>query len=232
MEKKLENLIHNTWIDKLNDKEKHIFWNNYCEIEKKRNKQDIIFPIEDENGGIYYALNKTPLDKVKVLIIGQDPYPNEDQAHGLAFSIKSGEIPENSCLKNIFEKINITHTSGNLTSWAEKGVLLLNMALTFSEKETLSDRIKYWHCVIEIIIDKLIKRKKPLHIILWGKKANEMKLFPLDKDEEYEENEIYIIRSSHPSNKGNAKNRQLKNGINSFNEQNFDILKNILENKN
>lgn len=232
MEKKLENLIHNTWIDKLNDKEKHIFWNNYCEIEKKRNKQDIIFPIEDENGGIYYALNKTPLDKVKVLIIGQDPYPNEDQAHGLAFSIKSGEIPENSCLKNIFEKINITHTSGNLTSWAEQGVLLLNMALTYSKKETLSKRIEFWSPIIDIIINKLIKQQKPLVVILWGKKANKIKNFPLEEDEKNQKEGIYILRSSHPSNMGNAKNKQLKNGIKSFNKQNFDILKNILENKN
>ncbi|MBR0128831.1 MAG: hypothetical protein IJM09_03350 [Neisseriaceae bacterium] len=99
------------------------------------------------------------------------------------------------------------------------------MALTYSKKETLSKRIEFWSPIIDIIIDiiinKLIKQQKPLVVILWGKKANKIKNFPLEKDKENETKGIYILRSSHPSNMGNAKNKQLKNGIKSFSEMEF-----------
>ena len=153
----LVNLVGESWFDILNDSERECFFAKYIEVEKKREIQEIL-PYENENSGIYHALKITPFDKVKVLIIGQDPYPNKEDAHGLAFSKLSGKIP--ASLKNIFEKIKedvgVCNSYGNLTSWAEQGVLLLNRALTFSKEETLASRNKFWLPVIDTIINKLI----------------------------------------------------------------------------
>ncbi len=209
----LKDLIGNSWYDILTQDEKACFKEKYLLIEEKRKSQEVL-PYEAENSGIYHALKITPFDKVKVLIMGQDPYPNKEDAHGLAFSKLSGKIP--ASLKNIFEKIKedtgVNNSSGNLTPWAKQGVLLLNRALTFSKEETLASRNKFWLPIIDIIINKLIERKKPLIIILWGNPANDIEQFSFNKEDEYKKNNIYILRSSHPSNMGNAKNNTLKDG--------------------
>ena len=229
----LKDLIGDSWFNILDDNEKACFEEKYAIVREKRKTEDIL-PYEAENSGIYHALKITPFDKVKVLIIGQDPYPNKEDAHGLAFSKLSGKIP--ASLKNIFEKINEDtgigiNTSGNLTPWAEQGVLLLNRALTFSKNETLASRNKFWLPVIDIIIDKLIERKKTLVVILWGNPANDIEQFSFAKEEEYRKNNIYILRSSHPSNMGNAKNSVLKDGkIGAFTQTpNFKRTNEILQ---
>ena len=209
----LKDLIGESWYQVLTQSERNCFEEKYKIVSEKRKNQEIL-PYEAENSGIYHALKITPFDKVKVLIIGQDPYPNKEDAHGLAFSKLSGKIP--ASLKNIFEKIKedtgVSNVSGNLTPWAKQGVLLLNRALTFSKEESLAIRNKFWLPVINIIINKLIERKKPLIIILWGNPANDIEQFSFEKEEEYKKNNIYILRSSHPSNMGNAKNSSLKDG--------------------
>jgi len=209
----LKDLIDESWYKVFTETEKACLEEKFSTIQEKRNTQEIL-PYEGKNSGIYHALKITPFDKVKVLIMGQDPYPNKDDAHGLAFSKLSGKIP--ASLKNIFEKIKedtgVNNLSGNLTPWAKQGVLLLNRALSFSKEETLASRNKFWLPVIDIIINKLINRKKPLVIILWGNPANDIEQFSFEKEEEYKKNNIYILRSSHPSNMGNAKNSVLKDG--------------------
>ena len=175
------------------------------EIENLR-KDYLILPIETDNSGVLYALKLTPLNKVKVLIFGQDPYPNINNAHGLAFSNKTGKIP--ASLKNIFieikRDIEIENNNGNLVNWAKQGVLLLNTVLTYSEKNSLKKRFLFWEEVIDDIIYKLISREMPLVIMLWGNFANSLKQFPLENDNEYFKKNILILRSSHPSNMGNA----------------------------
>jgi len=210
----LKDLIGESWYNILNDEERKCFFEKYSIIEEKRKTQEIL-PYEAENSGIYQALKITPFDKVKVLIMGQDPYPNKEDAHGLAFSKLSGKIP--ASLKNIFEKIKedtngVTNVSGNLTPWAKQGVLLLNRALSFSKSETLASRNKFWLPIVNIIIDKLLERKKPLIVILWGNPANDIEQFSFEKESEYLKRNIFILRSSHPSNMGNAKNSVLKDG--------------------
>jgi len=213
MEHNLKELIGDSWFNILNSDERKCFEEKFSTSNSKRKSQEIL-PYEDENSGIYYALKVTPFDKVKVLIIGQDPYPNKEDAHGLAFSKKSGKIP--ASLKNIFAKIKeetgVNNTSGNLTPWAKQGVLLLNRALTFSKEESLASRNKFWQPVIDIIIEKLISREKPLVIMLWGNPANDIPQFSFDLEEEYKKHNVFILRSSHPSNMGNAKNSELKEG--------------------
>ncbi len=209
----LVELIDKSWVNILNNEEKECFINAIDIVNEKRKTQDIL-PYEGKNSGVFYALKITPFDKVKVLIIGQDPYPNKEDAHGLAFSKLSGKIP--ASLKNIFEKIKedtgVVNYSGNLTAWAEQGVLLLNRALTFSKEETLAARNRFWLPVINIILNKLLTRNKPLVIILWGNPANDIEQFSFEKEEEYKKHNIFILRSSHPSNMGNAKNSELKDG--------------------
>lgn len=238
----LKNLIGESWYNALSEDERACLEEKYLITEKKRETQEIL-PYEAEQSGIYQALKLTPFEDVKVLIMGQDPYPNKEDAHGLAFSKLSGNIP--ASLKNIFEKIKedtgvnvsgvnasgvnasgvnisgvnassakkqVVNVSGNLTPWAKQGVLLLNRALTFSKSETLAIRNKFWLPVIDIIINKLLKREKPLVIILWGNPANDIEQFSFEKEEEYKKHNIYILRSSHPSNMGNAKNSELKDG--------------------
>ena len=234
----LKDLIGESWYNVLSEEERNIFYEKFSAIEKKRKTQEIL-PYEAKNSGIYHALKITPFDKVKVLIMGQDPYPNKEDAHGLAFSKLSGKIP--ASLKNIFEKIKedigVNNVSGNLTPWAEQGVLLLNRALSFSKEESLASRNKFWLPVIDIIINKLLERKKTLVIILWGNPANDIEQFSFEKEEQYNKNNIYILRSSHPSNMGNAKNSVLKDGkIGAFTSTpNFkktnEILKHLGENE-
>ncbi len=229
----LKDLIGESWYEILSAEERNIFDEKYQISNQKRATQEIL-PYEDINSGIYYALKITPFDKVKVLIMGQDPYPNKEDAHGLAFSKLSGKIP--ASLKNIFEKIKedcgTTNVSGNLTPWAKQGVLLLNRALTFSKSETLASRNKFWLPVINTIINKLIERNKPLVIILWGNPANDIEQFSFSREEEYKNKNIYILRSSHPSNMGNAKNSDLKDGkIKAFTSApNFSKCNEILKN--
>ncbi len=182
-------------------------------VEKLRHEYQIL-PVEAENSGVLFSLKITPFNSVKVIIFGQDPYPNINNAHGLAFSNKTGKIP--ASLKNIFAEIKrdtgIDNNNGNLKAWAENGVLLLNTALTFSEKNSLKKRFNFWEEVIDDIIDKLINRKKPLVIMLWGNSANMLKQFPLEKDNEYLAKNILILRSSHPSNMGSANKTPIMDG--------------------
>lgn len=182
--------------------------NKYELIEQQRKAGELVLPVEGENSGIYNALNSVDFDDVKVLILGQDPYPNIEDAHGLAFSKKSGKCP--ASLKNIFAKIKeetgIENTNANLTHWAQQGVLLLNRALTFTKTESLAKRTKFWAPVVDGIIEKLLNRNTPLVVILWGNQANEIEQFCNTKDN------ILILRSSHPSNMGNAKNTPIMDG--------------------
>jgi len=184
------------------------------EYTAKQRREYQILPLEGENSGVLLALKLTPLSRVKVLIFGQDPYPNPDNAHGLAFSNKNGKIP--ASLKNIFAEIKrdtgIENSSGNLSAWAENGVLLLNTALTFSRENSLKKRFEFWEEVIDDIINRLISRRKPLVIMLWGNSANSLKQFPLEKDGEYLKNNILILRASHPSNMGSANKTPIMEG--------------------
>ena len=103
----IEDLIGKSWANVLTIDEQSCLENKYRDIENKRLTQEIL-PYEANNSGIYQALKLAPFNEVKVLIIGQDPYPNKDDAHGLAFSKLSGKIP--ASLKNIFEKISFLYS--------------------------------------------------------------------------------------------------------------------------
>lgn len=141
-------------------------------LEKERARGFAIFPPKNL---IFNALWNTPFDKVKVVIIGQDPYHGPGQAHGLSFSVPEG-IPQPPSLKNIFKELaddlSIPPPShGNLLTWAKQGVLLLNATLTVRQGEPMSHEGKGWEQFTDSIMRVLMEQKRPIVFILWGKLA-------------------------------------------------------------
>lgn len=134
-------------------------------------------PVYPESDEIFTAFHLTPLDKVKVVILGQDPYHNEGQAHGLCFSVKPEvEIPPS--LVNIYQELHDDlgcpiPNHGYLTSWAEQGVLLLNTVLTVQAHKPMSHRGVGWEKFTDAAISVLNEQDRPLVFILWGRPAQE-----------------------------------------------------------
>lgn len=145
---------------------------------------------------IFNAFNLCPFDKVKVVIIGQDPYHGPGQAHGLCFSVNDGIQPPPS-LVNIFKEINSDlgkpiPQSGNLTRWTEQGVLLLNATLTVRAHQAGSHQRKGWEEFTDAVIRKLAEEKNNLVFILWGAYAQKKGAF-IDR------NKHLVLTSVHPS---------------------------------
>jgi uracil-DNA glycosylase len=157
-------------------------------------KQGAIFP---EKSTVFQALNLCPIQHVKVVIIGQDPYPTIGHAHGLCFSVERNVQPFPKSLMNIFKEIendlNVKlPENGNLERWAEQGVLLLNSVLTVEEGKADSHSKKGWEKFTDAIIQKLNEQKEGVVYLLWGSKAQE-KGFKVNSDKNL------ILKSVHPS---------------------------------
>jgi uracil-DNA glycosylase len=145
---------------------------------------------------IFNAFDKTPFNKVKVVILGQDPYHNPGQAMGLSFSVPDG-VPPPPSLINIFKELHddtgvpIPKT-GNLTKWAEQGVMLLNAALTVRANEPMSHSKIGWHIFTDTVIEKISGLKENIVFILWGKFAQE-------KTALIDVKKHCILKAAHPS---------------------------------
>ncbi len=132
-------------------------------------------PIYPPSELVFNAFNTTPYDKVKVVIMGQDPYHGPGQAHGLSFSVPHGvSIPPS--LKNIYKELQadlgITPpTHGCLLHWAEQGVLLLNATLTVRQNDALSHHGRGWERFTDAVVNALCERQEPVIFVLWGKSA-------------------------------------------------------------
>ena len=145
---------------------------------------------------IFNAFNLTPFDKVKVVILGQDPYHGVGQAHGLSFSVPPG-IAQPPSLVNIFKELksdlNIdAPPHGNLESWAKQGVLLLNAVLTVNESEAASHKNAGWEKYTDAVIKTISDRKEHVVFILWGR-------FAQNKEALINATKHCIIKSAHPS---------------------------------
>ena len=153
----------------------------------------LIYPQPSE---IFNAFKLTPFDKVNVVIIGQDPYHGEGQAHGLCFSVNKGvKVPPS--LKNIYKEmksdLGITPAEhGNLESWARQGVLLLNNVLTVEKSSPGSHRKKGWEIFTDRVIEVLDHEKENLVFILWGRDA-QTKAAKVNRDKHL------VLESAHPS---------------------------------
>lgn len=145
---------------------------------------------------IFNALKMTPYEKVKVVIIGQDPYHGEGQAHGLSFSVQKG-IAKPPSLQNIFKELKDDlgipiSENGDLTKWAKEGVLLLNSILTVEKNKPLSHKDYGWQLLTDHIIKILNQKNTPIVFILWGSFARSKKTFITNSKH-------LIIESAHPS---------------------------------
>lgn len=162
-------------------------------LERQYQEKKVIYPPAHE---VYQAFDLTPFNEVKVIILGQDPYHGQGQAHGLAFSVKKGvKLPPS--LRNIFKELEndlqITlGPEGNLTAWAQQGVLLLNTVLTVEEGRAGSHHKKGWEFFTDTVIKLLDEELQDLVFVLWGAPAQtKKKLINSSKH--------LIIEAPHPS---------------------------------
>jgi uracil-DNA glycosylase len=159
--------------------------------EKKAGK--VIYPPGPD---IFSAFSHTPFSKVKVLLLGQDPYHGAGQAHGLCFSVRKGIKPPPS-LQNIYKELQQDvgfnpPTHGELTKWAEQGVFMLNASLTVEEGKPMSHSQIGWALFTDHIIELLSREKKGLVFLLWGRFAQE-------KAKLINEQQHCILKAAHPS---------------------------------
>ena len=163
-------------------------------VAAERAKHDV-FPPEAE---VFAAFEHTPFEQVRVLLLGQDPYHDDGQAHGLCFSVRRGVALPPS-LRNIYKEltadVGVTpRDHGSLTSWAKRGVMLLNTVLTVRAHEPNSHRKKGWETFTDRVIEVLAARQDPLVFMLWGKPAQQ-KMPLIERHGTRHE----IILSAHPS---------------------------------
>lgn len=161
-------------------------------LEQER-QQHTIYPAEED---VFSALKLTPYEQVNVLLLGQDPYHNENQAHGLSFSVRPGvKLPPS--LRNMYKELqaDLGHdipNNGYLVPWAKQGVLMLNAVLTVRANQPNSHKNKGWEKFTDAIISKVNKKSSPVIFVLWGSYAQKKeKLIDLERH--------IVIKSAHPS---------------------------------
>lgn len=187
------NYIHNSWQEVLAAEFEKPYFQELATFLTKERQEKTIYPPQKE---VFQALELTPYEKVKVVILGQDPYHGENQGHGLAFSVKPGvKIPPS--LRNIYQELATDLAippakEGTLTSWAKQGVLLLNTVLTVEKGQANSHQKKGWEIFTDEIIRQLNKRPEPVIFVLWGNPAQKKKTM-------IDTSRHVIIASSHPS---------------------------------
>lgn len=158
--------------------------------------KNVIYPPQEL---VFNAFLKTPFEKVKVVIVGQDPYHGPGQAHGLSFSVPKMTPPPPS-LQNIFKELNTDigmeiPSHGCLISWAEQGVMLLNATLTVRQGEPMSHHGQGWEQFTDAVISALCTRDDPIVFVLWGKSAQEKCRNAIGANN----NKHFTLTTTHPS---------------------------------
>lgn len=185
--------IEESWKEKLADEFEKPYFKELTDFVRQEYKNQVCYP---PGKLIFNAFNLCPFDRVKVVIIGQDPYHGPGQAHGLCFSVNDG-IPFPPSLQNIFKEIQADlgkeiPASGNLTHWAEQGVLLLNATLTVRAHQAASHQGHGWEEFTDAVIRKLSQERDHLVFILWGAYAQK-KGAVIDRERHL------VLASAHPS---------------------------------
>ncbi len=186
-------VIGNDWDEIIGEEFKKDYYIRLREFLKEEYAKHTVYP---DMYSIFNALKLTPYKDVRVVILGQDPYHEPNQAHGLCFSVQDG-TPLPPSLKNIYKELETDlgippSKSGDLTKWAKQGVLLLNTVLTVRRGEANSHKGKGWELLTDEIIRKLNDKTEPIVFILWGANARSKKSLIT--------NPIHgIIESAHPS---------------------------------
>lgn len=185
--------IIKSWYELLKDEFNSSDFKNLQKFLEEEYAKYKIYPSPEK---VFNALNITKFEDIKVVIIGQDPYHQPGQAHGLCFSVENNiKLPPS--LQNIYKEIenefgNKSLTNGDLTKWAKQGVLLLNSVLTVRESLPNSHKNKGWEIITNRIVKLLNDRKKPVIFMLWGRNALEMEKY-IDKERHF------VLSSAHPS---------------------------------
>ena len=184
--------FHNDWDIALKDEVNKDYFNNILKEVNELYNTKIIYPPKKD---VFNAFRLSYKD-VKVVILGQDPYHGEGEAHGFAFSCLKKPIPPSlkNIYKELYDDLGIAKdvTDGNLMPWVRQGVMLLNTGLTVEKDKPNSHKNIGWHAFTDAVIEKLNEREKPLVFILWGNNAREKKKLIT--------NPIHlVIESAHPS---------------------------------
>jgi len=185
--------IEESWKKLMSEEFNAEYFASLKEFLVNEKKQYKIYP---EGSRIFEAFNRTPVSKVRVVIIGQDPYHGDGQAHGLCFSVQKGvKLPPS--LRNIYKELNSdiginTPAHGDLSKWADNGILLINSILTVRANQASSHKKKGWENFTDAVIKNISNHQKNCVFILWGNFAQQKKKL-------IDEKKHLIIESVHPS---------------------------------
>ena len=182
-----------TWHDVIGGEKEKEYFHAVRSFEQNERNHHKVFPAAET---VFKALELTPFDNVKVVILGQDPYHGDNQAHGLSFSVQKG-IAFPPSLLNIYKELESdlgipVAKSGDLTAWAKQGVLLLNTVLTVRAHEANSHRGQGWETFTDAVISSLNQSDHPIAFVLWGKPAQ-------SKEKLITNPSHLILKSPHPS---------------------------------
>lgn len=185
--------IEDSWKEVLSDEFDKPYFMRLVDFVKREYATGVVYP---PGNMIFNAFNLCPFDKVKVVLLGQDPYHEPDQAHGLCFSVNDG-VPFPKSLINIFKEIKDdvgvdVPASGNLTRWAEQGVLLINSTLTVRRGSAGSHQGQGWEEFTDAVIRALNEKRDGLVFILWGSYAQKKASF-------IDQGRHCVLKSAHPS---------------------------------
>jgi uracil-DNA glycosylase len=181
------------WKDIISNEFEKPYYHDLIHFLEKEYKERIVYPAKEH---VFEALNECSFKDCKVVILGQDPYHQAGQAHGLSFSVLPGvKIPPS--LRNIYKELNndlgvSAPTDGYLKNWAKQGILLLNTVLTVREGEPNSHKNKGWERFTDKVLMELNKHERPIIFVLWGKHAQA-------KKELITNNQHIILKAHHPS---------------------------------
>ena len=186
-------MLEQSWEQVMKEELEKNYFKQLLDFVQQEYKEKTIYPKMNE---IFRAFLFTPYDKVKVVILGQDPYHGENQAEGLSFSVPEG-VKQPPSLKNIFKELHddigcSVPNTGSLIPWAEQGVLLLNAVLTVVKDQAASHKDKGWETFTDAVIKKINEKNEPVVFILWGGYARSKKKYITNPKH-------LVIESAHPS---------------------------------
>ncbi len=189
----MSKLMNDRWREVLNSELESDYYLQLNDFLLEERKNHIIYPADEH---IFAAFELAPFDKVKVVLLGQDPYHGAGQAHGLCFSVPD-EVKPPPSLVNIFREIESDtgikiHGKGNLEKWAKQGVLLLNATLTVRAMQPGSHQKKGWETFTNHVIKTISDQKEGIIFILWGKYAQA-------KESLIDTQKHYVLKAAHPS---------------------------------
>lgn len=187
-------MIQNDWLDAIKPEFAKPYYRDLFEFVKAEYSRVVVYPPADD---IFNAFHFTPLSKVKVLILGQDPYHEEHQAHGLSFSVLPDQKDIPPSLQNIYKELNEDvgckiPNNGYLKEWADQGVLMLNTVLTVRAHQANSHQGKGWEQFTDAVIQAVNKLDRPIVYMLWGKQAQSK--IPMLTNPKH-----LILKAPHPS---------------------------------